>query len=73
MLYDDTYYVASRHVLSTLAKVNDVEKTVINIWVHILNARELYRDRSGVHRVFFTSEAFDLYIMTKQKLHSFIG
>lgn len=67
LLYDDTYYVATRRALSSLAGDNDVDKTVINIWVHILNVCEQYRDRFGVHRVFFTSEALDLYIKTKDE------
>jgi len=57
VLYDDTYYVAIRRALSSLVGDNDVDKTIINIWAHILNVREPYRDRSGAHRVFFTSEA----------------
>ena len=56
VLYDDTYYVATIRALSSLAGDNDVDKTVINIWAHILNVREQYRDRSSIHRVFFTSE-----------------
>ena len=68
VLYDDKYYVATRHALSSLAGDNDIDKTVINIWVHILNVREQYRDRSGVHRVFFTSEA----LVSQSKKDSYI-